>query len=162
LEKFVGITGQVVGVDYDPEMIERAREKAKEAGVSHYVIHEVADATSLPFDDNAFHGSRSERLFQHVFNSVQVLSEMIRVTGSGGWVVVADTDHGSVALDVANIDLEWRFRGANTEVYNNGRAARQLYGMFKRAGLANVQVSYSHSSSLIWRCCASSLSWIKP
>ena len=56
-----GVTGQVVGVDYDQAMIAEAGQRAEKAGISAWVRHDHADATSLPFESDSFDSSRSER-----------------------------------------------------------------------------------------------------
>ena len=80
LGQVVGPSGQVVGIDYDEGMIAQAELRAKEEGIEKWVTHQRADVASLQFDSNYFDSCRSERLFQHLPNYEQGLSEMIRVT----------------------------------------------------------------------------------
>ena len=54
LALLVGETGQVVGVDYDQEMLAEADQRAEEAGVGGWVTHQHADAAALPFEPNRF------------------------------------------------------------------------------------------------------------
>src|SRR5664279_1619441 len=75
------------------------------AGVNTWVRHQRADAMSMPFEADYFDSCRSERLFQHLPNPAQALSEMIRVTKPGGWVVVLDTDWGSLSTDSDDTDI---------------------------------------------------------
>src|SRR5262249_2774818 len=97
LAQIVGASGRVVGIDYDETMIALANQKADSAGVSSWVQHKVADGSTLPFDANAFDASHCERVFQHVLQPERLLSEMVRVTRPGGWIVVIDTDYSSAA-----------------------------------------------------------------
>ncbi len=142
LALLVSSTGEVIGVDYDEEMINKADQKAREANVARWVIHKHADATSLPFEDGYFDSCRSERLFQHLLQPEQVLSEMIRVTKSGGgWVVVADTDPGATSVDTPEVDIERRLiRLVAEKLVNNGYAGRHLYRQFKRQGLQDISI----------------------
>ncbi|HSG44070.1 MAG TPA: methyltransferase domain-containing protein, partial [Anaerolineales bacterium] len=42
--KMVGERGQVIGIDYDPEMIQQAEQNTKEAGVDAWLKHEHVKA----------------------------------------------------------------------------------------------------------------------
>jgi len=141
LAKMVGSSGEVRGVDFDKEMIAEAQKSAKESGVSDWVDHKKADAAQLPFATNRFDANGSERLFQHLINPEEVLAEMARVTKQKGWVVVLDTDWGSIGIDTSEIELERRFFrfGADHQA-NNGYAGRQLYRLFKQEGFTNITV----------------------
>ena len=128
-------------MDYDSAMIAEADENAAKEGVSAWVKHKQADATSLPFDEGFFDSCRSERVFQHLLNTVLALREMTRVTKIGGTVVVLDTDWGTLSLDTGEVDIERRLWRFHTEhMHNNGYAGRQLYRLFKEQGLRNVSL----------------------
>src|SRR3989304_4108724 len=140
LAEFVGPTGKVIGVDTDTQMILTANNKAKEAGVEDWVIHEHYDAMSLPYDSNYFDSCRTERLFQHVLNPENVLSEMVRITRPKGWLVAADTDHSTLSIDNSVVDIEWRMRRFRTDKFKRGSVGRQLYRLFKQQNLADIIV----------------------
>jgi ubiquinone/menaquinone biosynthesis C-methylase UbiE len=140
LAGFVGHAGKVVGIDTDDRMIVIANKKAREAGVADRVIHKHYDATSLPYDSNYFDACRTERLFQHVLYPEKVLSEMVRITRPGGWVVAADSDHSTLSIDNSVVDVEWRMRRFRTDKFKSGYAGRQLYRLFKQQNLADITV----------------------
>lgn len=140
LAKFVGPGGQVIGIDIDNQMIAAANKKAKETGVAGRVMHEYADAMSLPYNSNYFDACRSERLFQHVLNPEKVLFEMYRITRPRGWVVVADTDHSTLSIDNSIVDIEWKIRRFRTEKFRNGYVGRQLYRLFKQQNFVDIIV----------------------
>ncbi len=141
LAQWVGATGQVVGVDYDAAMVREADQHAREAGVSGWVKHKQADAAFLPFETGTFDACRSERLFQHLLNPAQALSEMARVTKSGGWIVVLDTDWGAASVDTSEVDIERRLARVRAErTLHNGYAGRQLYRLFKRQNLLDISI----------------------
>jgi len=141
LSQIVGPTGQVCGVDYDMEMIRESEQHAEEEGVSAWVKHNQADATSLPFDTGYFDSCRCERLFQHLPNPAMVLKEMSRVTKVGGMVVALDTDWGTLSVDTDENDIERRLALFHAEyMLNNGFSGRQLYRLFKKQGLGNVSL----------------------
>ena len=139
LAKLVGPTGHVVGVDYDEAMVTEADKRSEKAGVSAWVEHKLADTSSLPFASEHFDACRSERLFQHLHNPAQALSEMTRVTKTNGWIIVLDTDWGTLSTDTSEVDIERRLvRFLTEQRLQNGYAGRQLYRLFKKQGLADV------------------------
>ena len=139
LAQLVGDGGRVVGVDWDQEMIDEANRKAMEAGVSPIVAHKRGDATALPFDSGEFDSCRSERLFQHLHKPEATLSEMVRVTKRGGWVVVVDTDWGTASIDTSEEDIERRLARVQAErCLNNGYSGRQLYRLFRTESLDSL------------------------
>jgi len=147
--RLVGPQGQVIGVDRDQAMIDEAESRAREAGVAAWVEHRRAESNALPFESGQFDAVRSERLFQHLPDPRPTLMEMIRVARSGGLVLVLDTDWGSGSIDTTEIDIERRLARARAEhVANNGFAGRQLFRLFKEAGLNGVRVEvYANSST---------------
>jgi ubiquinone/menaquinone biosynthesis C-methylase UbiE len=139
LAQQVSLSGQIIGVDYDTVMVAEAEQRAQKAGVSAWVIHKYADAIELPFESNYFDACRAERLFQHLLDPVKALSEMVRVTKSGGWIVVLDSDWGTLSMDASEIEIERRLVRFFTErIVNNGYSGRQLYRLFKQQGLADI------------------------
>jgi len=135
----VGVNGQVIGADYDEAMIAEAEQRAEQAGVNTWARHKCVDAMSLPFETDYFDSSRSERLFQHLPNPAQALSEMTRVTKLGGRVVVLDTDWGSLSTDSDEIDIERRLaRFLAESSLHNGYSGRKLYRLFKQQNLADI------------------------
>ena len=141
LARLVGSSGQVVGVDDAADHLELADERARSADVDGWVTHRHADADSLPFEDDTFDSSRSERLFQHVRDPQGVFAEMLRVTKPGGWVVVLDTDRATLSSNTPEVDIEQRlthFHAAHG--FRHGYVGRQLLQMARRIGLINVQI----------------------
>ena len=141
LARRVGDGGLVTGVDSHPKMIAEAERRAAAAGLAGRVTHRLADARDLPFDDGVFDACRSERLFQHLDEPQVVLAEMVRVTRPGGRIAVVDTDHGLTAMDTPEADVLHRLVQANAASLPNGFAGRRLYGLLRRAGLAEVEVT---------------------
>lgn len=141
LAGLVGQTGQVFGIDYDQAMIDEAEQRAHKAGIAGWVKHLHADSNTLPFDTNFFNASRSERLFQHLPDPARALSEMIRVTTSGGWIVVLDTDWSTLSIDNSEMDIERRLGHVRVdEQFHDACAGRQLYRLFKQQQLKDITV----------------------
>ena len=55
LAKRFGADVHITGIDYDPEMITAANERAQEQGVANHLKHQIGDITALEFDDFLFH-----------------------------------------------------------------------------------------------------------
>ena len=139
LAPLVGANGQVIGGDYDEAMIAEAEQRAEQACVNTWVKHNRVDAMSLPFENDYFDSCRSERLFQHLINPAQALSEMTRVTKPGGWVVVVDSDWGSLSTDSDETDIERRLvRFLAESSLHNGYSGRKLYRLFKQQNLSDI------------------------
>ena len=86
---------EVVGIDYVPSLLERARERAIAEGVQ--AQFEDGDAEAIPFGDHAFDVVTS--VFGAMFapNQEQTASELARVTRAGGSIgLVAHTPEGFI------------------------------------------------------------------
>jgi SAM-dependent methyltransferase len=124
----------VVGVDVSETMIAEARRSGLDEAV-------VADAEDLPFPNSTFDGSWADRTFQHLARPERVLAELVRVTKPGGRVVVVDPDYDTQVVDVRDQDLARRvLRFRADHALRNGTLAHRLGGLFRRAGLEDVEV----------------------
>jgi ubiquinone/menaquinone biosynthesis C-methylase UbiE len=124
-----------VGIDRSAAMVQRARERACTAL--------LGDAASLPFGGASFGSVRADRVLQHVLDPALVLNEMIRVTRSGGRVIVADPDQESLVIHVPGVrpELVARVKQLRRDVgYRNGRLAGALPAAFRDRNLRNVTV----------------------
>jgi ubiquinone/menaquinone biosynthesis C-methylase UbiE len=77
---------QVVGIDLRSEMILRAREKAKTAGVEGRVSFRVTDAQNLPFASESFDLIISESVATFIEDKKSLVTEYARVTKQRGFV----------------------------------------------------------------------------
>ena len=78
---------EVVAVDVVPELLDEARKRAQEH--PNVEVRE-ADATALAFGDAEFDLAGSLRTLHHVARPELVVSELVRVTRPGGYVLVVD------------------------------------------------------------------------
>lgn len=83
LAKTVGC--KIIGVDNNPQMIEKARLRAEKEGVSQLVEFHLADVYSLPFADNSFDLVIAESLTVFL-DKVKVYREFYRVLKPEGRV----------------------------------------------------------------------------
>jgi ubiquinone/menaquinone biosynthesis C-methylase UbiE len=86
---------EVIGVDYVPALLDRARRRAEAEGLTIEFVE--GDAEALPFEDGAFDVTSS--VFGSMFapDQEKTASELARVTRSGGRIgVVAHTPDGFI------------------------------------------------------------------
>lgn len=128
LAQRVGRTGRVVGVDTSTTMIEEARKRT--AGQPLPVEYYVGDAQRLDFPDETFDGCRAERVFVHLAHPQAALTELVRVTRSGGRIVVGDPDFDSFLVDGGERELARRLMHFATDrMARNGWMGRQLWAL---------------------------------
>ena len=139
LARLAGSGGRAVGVDVSETMIAEACKRAAASGLP--VEFHRGEAYSLPFADESFDATRSERLFEHLEEPQRALREMVRVTRHGGWVVVCSPDVDSHMFDLPDRDLVRKLAHAECDRRPNGWAGRRLHGDFREAGLIDLQVS---------------------
>jgi ubiquinone/menaquinone biosynthesis C-methylase UbiE len=86
----VGPTGKAVGVDFSPEGIALAKEKAKERKLENIAEFHQANALKLPFPDNSFDAVISECVVCLIQDKQEALNEKVRVLKPGGRVIMHD------------------------------------------------------------------------
>jgi SAM-dependent methyltransferase len=89
-------TCRTVGVDLDRAMLAAARANARPGTSTEFVC---ANAARLPFPDNTFDATRSDRMLQHLPDPGSAVAEIVRVTRPGGRLVLIDTDWASLTIE---------------------------------------------------------------
>jgi SAM-dependent methyltransferase len=87
--RLVGPSGSVTGIDLVPEMLARASENVRLAGLDN-VTFEESPAEQLPFPDNRFDMVISNGVFNLVVDKVKALGEVFRVLKPEGRFRLAD------------------------------------------------------------------------
>ena len=82
---------KVTGLDIDKNMVETAKEKAKQNGVEKSVQFVLGDSQQLPFDENTFDVVINECAVGIPDNSQKVLDEMLRVVKPNGAVAIHES-----------------------------------------------------------------------
>jgi len=138
LAPHAGSAGHVVGVDLSATMIAEAGKRAD--GLELPIEFHVADAHHLPFADNAFDKSYSLRVFEIIDMPREVLAEMVRVTRSGGRIVVNGPDMDLWAIDSSNREVTRKILHYVCDHETNGWVGRQLPGWCQEMGLKDIQL----------------------
>jgi arsenite methyltransferase len=87
--RLAGPSGAVTGIDLVPEMLARAGENARLAGLANLTFLE-SSAEQLPFPDDTFDLVISNGVFNLVVDKAKALGEVFRVLKPGGWFRLAD------------------------------------------------------------------------
>lgn len=137
--------GEVVGIDIEPAVIERARTLAAEQRMTN-VRFETASVSALPFSDGSLDAVFAHTLLEHIPDGVSALRELWRVLKPGGLLGVRDCDWESGIVSPADAHVEqgmrlyarvWRHNGGHP---NCGRYLRPL---LREGGFTDVQTSAS-------------------
>ena len=87
--RIVGASGRVEGVDFAPEMVEKARDNATDLGFENVRFHE-GDIENLPLKDDRFDVALSNCVLNLVPDKSRAFAEMYRVLRPGGRFCVSD------------------------------------------------------------------------
>ena len=135
----VGVAGVVHGVDYDAMMIAEARQRALLEGVGARVFYHQANAIALPWPDGYFNASRSDCVLQHMLEPVRAFDELLRVTRTGGRVVVIDGEWATLNIDSDDPNVGARLPHFQATLRpKNPQSGQCLRGLFARYGLRDV------------------------
>ena len=133
----------VLGLEYAPDVLEKARACAAERGVEN-IAFATGDVHALSYPDHTFDVTYAHQVLQHIADPVQALREMRRVTKPGGLVAVRDVDFRattwypeSAAMD-AWLELYLRVARGNGGTPDAGR---RLHAWAREAGLDPTRVT---------------------
>jgi arsenite methyltransferase len=87
--RIVGESGHVLGVDFTPEMVEKARANADSLGYEN-VQFEHGDIEDLPFEDASVDVVISNCVLNLVPDKARAFTEMVRVIRPGGHFCISD------------------------------------------------------------------------
>jgi ubiquinone/menaquinone biosynthesis C-methylase UbiE len=138
--------GQVVGIDIEPSLVERASDLGKERGISN-VRFQVANVFDLPFPEDPFDAVFAHTLLHHLTQPIRALEEMRRVLKFGGMIGVRNVDDGGRIITPTNRELEnyydlheriWKDHGVDL------RLGRHLRSLLRQAGFVRIEASASY------------------
>jgi ubiquinone/menaquinone biosynthesis C-methylase UbiE len=124
-----------IGIDLSEQMISVAKRRFPECDFR------VAKAESLPNNDNTINGYRAERLFQHLTNPFQALSEAHRILAPGGRIVLLDQDYDMWAIDADDMTITRSIMRAHADSIANRWIGRRYHNLLLECGFVNVSVN---------------------
>jgi ubiquinone/menaquinone biosynthesis C-methylase UbiE len=134
----VGSHGRVVGIDVNAAMITEARQRA--AALPLPITFEVGDARHIGFPENTFDLCRTERVLRYMDRPEAAVGEMARLARPGGSVLAFDFDSDQTVVDAPDPALAGRIAEVLDAAVPRPWIGRQLFGLFRRAGLRDVRV----------------------
>jgi ubiquinone/menaquinone biosynthesis C-methylase UbiE len=138
LAGIVGPSGTVVGIDISATMLNAARTNAGASPVAPEFL--LCDGHHLAFPDETFHAVRSDRVIQHTRNPSAVITGIVRVTRSGGTVVIFEPDWGTFSLWPAERGVSRTILDFWCDSIPSGWVGRSIYTACTEAGLVDISV----------------------
>lgn len=127
---------RVFGFDKSQAMVAEARRRAG----STDVVFEVADVSELPLEDGALAGYRAERLYQHLANPEDALTEAWRVLVPGGRLVLIDQDWDGLLIDGEPKAVTRAIIRGYADSFQNGWIGRRYHRLLTGIGFVDVAV----------------------
>ncbi len=131
--KIVGPEGRVIGLDFTPQMIEKARQNAAAAGVSNVEFRQ-GDAEQMPLDDNTADWIISNCVINLAPDKRKVFSEVFRVLKPGGRVSISDIVTTELPESIKGELSLW------TSCVAGAIEEGEYLGIMREVGLVDVEV----------------------
>lgn len=140
LARRVGADGHVHAFDINADFIARTRDRAASEGLSDRITaHQLAGGV-LPLDDNVLDRLVTKNVMVYVDDPAASFREFQRVVKPGGVAHVVDSDFGMTVVDPVPA-AQWRaLLDAAAHAFRTPSIGRQLYGLARGAGFADVTV----------------------
>lgn len=148
---------QVYGVDFEPEYIEEAKQKAQSVYLHNDISYDfrVGNASNIPLPDNLADLTLCQTLLIHVKDPRQVIDEMIRITKPGGWVLALEPNnlvpnlmfdrYGETDFDVEStlevLEIKLRIEKGKKRLGEGFNSLGDVIpDLYLKAGLENIKV----------------------
>ena len=138
----IGKTGWVVGLDMDEVKLARARDVAKQRGLSQVEFRQ-ADVMTWT-EPEAFEMVYARALLQHVSDPEGMLSRMWEGVRPGGVLIAEDTDFERAFCEPPNDGFDFFIRNYVALLVKRGGDAnvgRRLFGYVRSLGVSDVNLS---------------------
>jgi ubiquinone/menaquinone biosynthesis C-methylase UbiE len=140
----VGKTGKVIGVDMTPEMIDKARENAKKAGMEN-VEFRLGEIEHLPVSDNSVDVITSNCVINLSPDKIAVFSDAYRVLRPGGKIMISD-----IVLKKELPEAVLQSAEAYVGCVAGAMLKEEYLGIVKEVGFENIEVLNESSAGEVW------------
>ena len=148
-----GPSGSVVGLDVLPEYLLVCRQQLADSEASCQASLVAAALERLPFADGAFDAAWCAQSLFSLPEPVEAVRRIARVVRSGGWLALLEDDTLHRVLLPWPIDVELAIRSAEWQAFREKSehsekfyVGRRLVGVFRSAGLIEIEVRSFASS----------------
>jgi SAM-dependent methyltransferase len=124
---------EVVAVEVVPELIEEGRKRLAPASNVTFV---EGDVTALPFPDGSFDVAGSRMVLHHVARPEVAMSELARVTGLGGTLLVVDQVAPIDPMEAIELN---RFERARDPSHARVLSDQDFRGLFEQNSLVLIR-----------------------
>jgi len=139
LARRVGETGKVIGLDINADFLEKTRDLAENQGLSERIETHLLEGDQIPLSDESVDRVLCKNVLEYVPDPASTIAEFRRVLRPGGVAHVSDSDWGAVIFEPSEHFA--RIMTAAEVAFRTPLIGRNLYGMFRRAGFRDIQVS---------------------
>ena len=136
----VGPAGKVVGVDFTPQMIERAKQSAAEAGLTDTVELRIADTERLDLPDNFADVVISNCVINLCPDKDAVYREAFRILKPGGRLAISDIDY-SEKIDP---QVHERFQATWAGCVGGAIDEESYFEIVRKAGFGQIEIVIHH------------------
>jgi len=151
LARRVAPDGHVTGVDINPDFVARTNARAAAEGLAAQLEAVEGGEGTLPFADDSFDRVLCKSVLEYVADPAATVVEMRRVARPGGLVHVVDSDWRMLALEPVGPARSAALFDAARFAYRTPHIGRLLPGLFRQAGLTDVNVAVYASPDLSGR-----------
>ena len=141
LARRVGPGGHVHAVDINEMFLRRAEENALQEGVRERISFHRIDEDALPLPDASVDRVVCKNVLEYVDDPVSTLRDFRRVLRPEGLLHATDSDWGMLAVEPIGPERLARVFEAASIAYRTPLIGRQLYGLMRAAGFADVRVA---------------------
>jgi SAM-dependent methyltransferase len=136
----VGPSGKVVGVDFAPQMIERAKQAVAEAGLTDTVELRVADMERLHLPDSFADVVISNCVINLCPDKNAVYREAFRILKPGGRLAISDIDYS----EKVNPQVQERFRSTWSGCVGGAIDEESYFEIVRKAGFSQLEIVARH------------------
>lgn len=148
IARSVGLEGQVIGIERDPDQIAAARACAQDDQEAGLVEFRLGDGLDPPLHEpewGSFDLAHARFLLEHVSHPARVIKNMARSLRPGGRILVIDDDHGNFRPwpEPQGFAALWdAYVQSFDRLGNDPYVGRRLVSLLHDAGLRSLRNSF--------------------